>query len=71
MNKPDPEALKLLASLCLCEHMGDVGDAVYKFLRTHYPKDNTDSLEWPEGVTGWLGARGITTLWGTSLDSDD
>ena len=60
---------QLIASLTLCDHLGDVGNDVERAL-TLAGQD----IEWDNwGQLGKeLGRRGIKTLWGTSLgDFDD
>ena len=70
--KPRPDAyatlLRLIGSLTLCDHMGDVSDAVTKAL-----DDIGLTLEWDEwaelGVL--LHKMGVTTLYGTSLAAEE
>lgn len=61
--------LKLIASLTLCDHMGDVSNDVSKALELigmPWPED----VEW-EDLGDWLGRQGITTLYGTSLVDEE
>ena len=61
--------LKFIASLCLCDHMGDVSndvDFVLKKLNMKWP----DSAEELSDLMPWLHKRGVTTLYGTSLGED-
>lgn len=63
--------LSLVASLTLCDHMGDVGDDIFTVLK---------KLGEPWSVTEWSGLdelrealakHGIRTLYGTDLSSGD
>lgn len=62
--------LKLIGSLTLCDHMGDVSNDVDKVLREldiNVPGD----LEW-EDLGDWLARNlGVTTLNGTSLLNEE
>jgi hypothetical protein len=56
--------LRLVGSLTLCDHMGDVGEAIETALRLIGL--NIDWDEWTD-LRRELGKMGITTLHGTSL----
>lgn len=61
--------LQLLASLTLCDTVGDVGDAVIEvFTRLGIPLDNSGDT-WEDDVRKTLAKLGVTSLCGTSLDS--
>ena len=61
--------LQLIASLTLCDHMGDVGDDINKTL------ENIDLQvgEWDDicELGHLLGKMGITTLYETTIDHSD
>jgi hypothetical protein len=60
--------LKLIASLTLADHLGDVVDDVRKVLQLAEIEIEWDS--WEE-LAEALAERGITTLYGTSLARDE
>lgn len=63
--------LQLIGSLTLCDHMGDVSNAVCDVMEKLFPDDDS----WNEGdfhdLGTWLGKRGVTTLLGTPLFEPD
>jgi hypothetical protein len=60
--------LQLIASLTLCDHMGDVGNDVTEALKLIGLEIRWD--DWPD-LGRALAKMGVTTLWGTSLDDGD
>lgn len=70
MSEPDYRTilLQLIGSLTLADHMGDVSNDVDTALkRCGY------EVEWDEwsDLGRWCAQQGITTLYGTSLGSED
>jgi hypothetical protein len=59
--------LQFIASLCLCDHMGDVSNDVDVMLKRLGHAPEWDDLS---DLMKWLHKRGVTTLYGTSLESD-
>lgn len=71
MSEPiDHRALLLsfIGSLCLADHMGDAADATVEVLKRMDIRIEWD--DWNE-LRAKLGKMGITTLYGTSLVSED
>ena len=60
--------LQFIASLCLCDHMGDVSNDVDFVLK----KLGID-VEWDDfyELGNWCGEQGITTLYGTSMKEEE
>ena len=60
--------LKFIGSLCLADHLGDVGEDVQEVLKQigHEP-------EWDDfsDLMKWLHKRGVTTLHGTTLGDEE
>lgn len=59
--------MQLIASLQLCDHLGDVGNDVHEALRQlniDVPDNGEDS---ELRLFTWLAAEGVTTLYGTEL----
>lgn len=72
MSQPNYKAIlfQLVASLTLCDHMGDVVDAMVEAMRkagNPIPDFEAES-EWMGAVGKWLHEQDVTTLWGTSLE---
>lgn len=61
--------LSFVASLTLCDHMGDVGNDVTDVLKLL----DMDDIEWEDwsDLSDEFGRRGIKTLNGTSFSSDE
>jgi hypothetical protein len=62
--------MQFIASLTLCDHMGDVMNNVGTVLETlGHEVTDADGYEWceMEHLQDWLGARKIKTLQGTDL----
>ena len=60
--------LKFIASLCLCDHMGDVADDIDKVLMDI----DFEVGEWNDlsELLGELAKHNITTLYGTEITND-
>lgn len=60
--------LQFIASLTLCDHMGDVADDIIVVL-----KKMEIAIEWDDidDLGKALGEMGVTTLYGTTLGEDD
>ena len=60
--------LKFIASLCLCEHMGDVADDIDKVLMDI----DFEVGEWNDlsELLGELAKHNVTTLYGTEITDD-
>ena len=70
MNKECKEyVLQIIASLCLCDHMGDVGGDIDKMLKDI----DFDAGEWESAsdLLDVLARHGVTTLYGTTLSKPD
>ena len=70
-SKPNYEKilLQFLASLCFCDHMGDVSNdiiAVLNRMNIHIDQEDEEK-EWPEPLQSTLRKMGVCTLYGTSL----
>lgn len=65
--------LRLLASLCLDDHMGDVADGVYRVLKELGLEDKyeEDYDNWQTSVLKTLSELGVTTLYGTEISDID
>lgn len=66
--------LSFIASLTLCDHMGDVSDDISSVLKKMGEVELLDAyLNGDEfsGLAKALVKRGITTLYGTKLGADD
>lgn len=59
--------LQFIASLCLCDHMGDVADDINAVLERLGIEVQWDDLR---DLAKWCGRQNITTLYGTSLKDD-
>lgn len=68
MKDPKDILLQLIASLTLADHMGDVSNEIQKALEQLGETPEWD--DFPE-LQKWLHAKGITTLYGTSIGDDD
>lgn len=65
--------LQFVASLALCDHMGDVSNDVadvLKKLDMEPPEEVDYADDWFYALGTWLGKQGITTLNGTRLGQD-
>lgn len=70
MKNPKQICLELIASLTIADHMGDVSNELYEALRQlgEVPPDDLEELH---ELGSWLGSKGITTLYGTSMKDDE
>lgn len=59
---------KMLVSLALCDHLGDVGGDVYKVLKELDIKISKDSDTWQENILVWAAENDITTLHGSKIE---
>lgn len=76
MGDPRQVLINLIAGLDLCDHMGDVSDDKYEALKqigiTNIPAGVDDGDDDSKSLGQWLAeTHSATTLWGSSLKSDD
>ena len=72
MPASDELILQLVGSLTLADHLGDVWDDVYHFMKlANVDASFLDDTETDREVQRELAKRGITTLYGTSLEGEE
>lgn len=68
LRERDGLILKLIASLTLADHIGDVGDdAIFVMKRLGIEIEIEDCESWQTGVRRSLAKCGVTTLYDTSI----